>query len=400
MKVLVLSNLFPPHVLGGYEILCGQVVQALAARGHAVTVLTSRHGLAPHEAEAPDDDVHRLLALDRPFGTPAPRARLRRLVTGCENRRRTRAFLGGRRFDVAFVWSQLRLTLGALRAIQAAHLPTLFTFNDEHIAGYVASPFAARPRAALGHAVERWLLPDITLSGIRLDHVTCISRCVRDNLVRAGVPVAHARIIYQGIPVGQFPAKDEPGVLGRPLRLLYVGQLHAYKGVHTLIEAAHRAAAEPALGGVELTVIGTGPADYRSRLMALAAAGPARVHLAGPVPHAELPAAYRAAHVFVFPSAWQEPFGLTHLEAMASGTPVISTADGGHGEFLRDGHNALVFPKEDAAALAHCIGRLGREPTLAWGLARRARAQVAVEFSLARYVSDLETYLREVAGVR
>ncbi|NCC66085.1 MAG: glycosyltransferase, partial [Spirochaetia bacterium] len=49
MRILIISNLYPPHVLGGYEILCHQVVSYLLDRGHQVHVLTSDHGQASSE---------------------------------------------------------------------------------------------------------------------------------------------------------------------------------------------------------------------------------------------------------------------------------------------------------------------------------------------------------------
>jgi spore coat protein SA len=198
-------------------------------------------------------------------------------------------------------------------------------------------------------------------------------------------------VIHQGIPVPDFPSKPRPGTLGSPLRLLYVGQLHEYKGVHTLLEAADRVAR--LLGTVHVTVIGDGPEDYLARLRALAAAGRADVEFAGRLPHSDLPPVYRGHDVFVFPSIWAEPFGLTHLEAMASGTVVISTANGGQAEFLVDGENALVFPKEDAKELASRILSLAGDPGLAARLAVSGRALVERQYSIERYVTDLERFL-------
>ena len=395
MKILMLSNLYPPHVLGGYEILCAQVAEQLRARGHEVSVLTTRSpdGLALADAEG----VHRLLEPYRPFSVPAPRDPLRRVRVGRRNAEATRLFLAGKRFDLAFVWSQLRLTLGPLRALQEAGIPTALTLNDEHLAGYLPIRAAPAPRRLAAWALDRTLLASATLSGVRLDAVTCISHRLKQDLVRRGLPVEGARVIHQGIPVERFPLKSQPGTIGRPLRLLYVGQLHPYKGVHTLLEAAHRLAGTLGGASVEVSVVGDGPADYKARLER-EAAGPARVRFAGKQPHHALPAVYRDHDIFVFPSTWAEPFGLTHLEAMASGTPVVSTADGGHAELMRDGENALVFGKDDAAHLAARLAELVTTPGLAPRLAANARADVERRFSMDRYVSDVEGFLAAAAG--
>ena len=90
--------------------------------------------------------------------------------------------------------------------------------------------------------------------------------------------------------------------------------------------------------------------------------------------------------------------GLTHLEAMASGTPVASTADGGQAEFLEHDGNALVFPKGDAAALAAALARLLDDGALRTRLAREARAMVENRFTMRRYVDDLEALLARNKG--
>ena len=125
--------------------------------------------------------------------------------------------------------------------------------------------------------------------------------------------------------------------------------------------------------------------------------GHADIKFTGKVEQSQLPGIYREHDIFVFPSKWQEPFGLTHLEAMSSGTPVISTTDGGHGEFLKDGENALVFEKENPGGLAAQISRLIRDNDLARHLAATARAMVEQEFTLKRYVADIEAFLQKVA---
>ncbi|UCF37537.1 MAG: glycosyltransferase family 4 protein [Acidobacteriota bacterium] len=404
MKILVISNLFPPHVLGGYEILCGQVCNELQLRGHSITVLTSTHGLEANPRSSESTGVYRTLQLYLPFDQPARLMRTRRWNIGRQNYIETRKILKHERPDLIFIWSQLRLTLGAARAAQDSGIPVAFTLNDEHIAGYLPSPFGWSPKTFLRYLADHWVFPSITLRGLQLKESTCISQRLQTNLVALGVPVSSSEVIYQGIPLERFPCKENLGEIGSPVRILYVGQLHPYKGVHTLLEAVGQIArrsdrtGDPSTGPqIHLTVVGTGPENYIRKLSEIARSIPAEIHFAGKLSHEELPEIYRSHHIFVFPSIWQEPFGLTHLESMASGTTVISTAEGGQGEFLEHGQNALVFQKEDSKELACHLGRLLSEPGLSFRLARQARFMVEEQFSLQKYVSRLEEFLRAVA---
>ena len=67
MKILVISNLYPPYAIGGYEERCRQVIDCLRANGHQIRVLTSTHGVA---GEQQDEHVHRRLRIHGFFGIP------------------------------------------------------------------------------------------------------------------------------------------------------------------------------------------------------------------------------------------------------------------------------------------------------------------------------------------
>ncbi len=241
MKILLISNLFPPDVLGGYEILCAQVGELLQRGGHEVSVLTGRRPIHETETDGASDPfeapfpVMRRLALTASFGLPPRHNRLRRWAVARENERITRSVLDDLNPDVVFLWSQRRLSTGAARAVE------------------------------------------------------------------------------------------------------FLGMLSS-----------------EALAEV-----------------------------------------YRAHDILVFPSEWNEAFGLTHLEAMASGLPVISTAEGGQGEFLRHEENALVFRQKDVGALADAIVRLAKDCGLAQALAQEGRRTVEKGFTLDRYGVALEDFLME-----
>ncbi|TDI47466.1 MAG: glycosyltransferase family 1 protein [Acidobacteria bacterium] len=396
MQILVISNLFPPDVLGGYEILCQHVVDELSARGHDVHVLTAAGALGektPSLGLDPETHVHRGLELQTPFpDAPKHLRRLRRRV-GKANASITRATIAKFRPDVIFLWSQLRLTVGPARAAEASQVAVVYAINDEHLAGYAPSTFDLSAKGIARYIIDNVLMRDITLHALRLRKAAIISRCLKGKLASRGVAAEAAAVIYQGIPIERFPVKEEIGKLHDPVRLLYTGQLHPYKGVHTLIDAAHALASNASLPAIRVTLVGAGSSTYEDTLRRLAASGPAAVRFTGRKSHEELPAIYRDHDLFAFPSIWEEPFGLTQLEAMASGLPVVSTANGGQGEVLRHGDNALLFQPGDAAGLAESLGTLIRDGGLRTRLAKTARDEVAKHFTVRRYARQLEDLL-------
>ena len=397
VKILVISNLYPPHALGGYEILCGQVCDLLRERGHEVVVLTSGHGVDKANRQESLPAARRELKLYLPLGQPARMMRYQRWRVGRLNYRATSDVIRDEAPDVVFMWSQLRLTVGPARAAEDSGAPVAYTLNDESILGYLAGAFSLNPRRLARYVVENFLIPGITLKGLRMERCTCISALLESNLLARGLPAPDVQVIYQGIPIERFPLKDEPGGFQTPTRLLYAGQLHAYKGVHDLIGAAHAIAEARGKDAARVSIVGSGPPDYEQRLRSAAEAGGAEIDFRGRVPHDEMPSVYREHDILVFPSTWQEPFGLTHLEAMASGTPVVSTANGGQGEFLEHDGNALVFEKGNTEQLARCIGRLMDDAELRRRLAENGRRTVEERFALDRYVADLEEFLEEAA---
>lgn len=395
MNILFISNLFPPHFLGGYEILCAQVKDLLEKRGHSVTVLTSDHHNQNLSANEIDHSVLRKLRLFCPFNQKAGKMRIARLKTAVYNYRYTRSFIRKNRPDIVFVWSQLRLSPGSAKAAQNLGLPVVFTFNDDHVAGFKPESLTASAKALFNWLLDKTILRPATLYDLDLSYTTCISQRLKSQICEKGVDIKNSRVIYQGIPIENFPLrKSPPEIPTRKPKILYAGQLHHYKGVHTLVKAVNMLC-EKGYESVTLNIAGDGPADYRSELQKIAESGRASISFLGRRPVNELPELYRSHDLFVFPSIWPEPFGLTHLEAMASGTPVISTNDGGHGEFLVDEENALIFPKDDENALFRQIHRLLQDRALTQKITFNARQMVEKRFSLKRYVDELENWLFE-----
>ncbi len=378
MRILIVSNLYPPEIQGGYEILCAQVVGWLRARNHEVLVLTSSGSESAEEM--------RNLRLSSPFPAPARRGRVHQLRLHRFNYRATAEAIARFRPELIFMWSQLRLGSGPARAAEASGIPVVYTWNDDHILGLAPVQWGLTPRRLVGALSDRSWARAATWSGLKFRRAVTISHKLREILQRGGYP-GELQVVYQGIRLEDFGCKQEPGSMGAPGRLLYVGQLHHYKGVHTLLEAL------PHCPDWTLTIVGAGNPDYVQKLKESAKPLGERVSFLGRLPHAQLAQVYQEHDAFVFPSIWDEPYGLTHLEAMASGLPLLATLHGGHGEHLRDGVNCLGFLKGSAEELAQALRRLQSDPALARRLALQGRELVVQELNFERYARELEEVL-------
>jgi glycosyltransferase involved in cell wall biosynthesis len=197
-------------------------------------------------------------------------------------------------------------------------------------------------------------------------------------------PPMKTRVIYGGAD----PERFRPDPRDRRGGALFVGRLTPHKGVDRLIQALP--------DGADLTVVGSGGHDprrpernYPSLLRRLAHGR--QVRFVGPVPDAELPLLYRRAAVFVLPSvartcygrdiAISELLGLSLLEAMASGTPVVASRIGGLPEVVRDGETGFLVPPGDVAELRDRIGRLLGDRALAARMGEQARTDVLERFT-------------------
>lgn len=96
----------------------------------------------------------------------------------------------------------------------------------------------------------------------------------------------------------------------------------------------------------------------------------------GSVPHTALPVIYRRADVFVFPSVWDEPFGMPVIEAMACGVPVVASRSGVIPEILEDGRCGVLVERNDPDALADGILEVLDSPGLRNRLSQSGRRRV------------------------
>lgn len=431
MRILIVSNLYPPHYKGGYELRCAQVAEALAESGHQLVVLTSVYGLSPGELRrlrGPEHAngvtvlrwLHQHAYGPHPGGRPWTLFEARRRF---EDARRFRLLLDGFRPNVVSWWSMNGISKTLLP------LPERYGIPDVH---WIEHPWMIHEYGPEGERESmfwealrsgRWgpapLRPVTAFVGEKLEsravrrglttrqfpnqpvHVCFVSEYLRDLYRKAGFDFASSEVIYGGVHADRFyHTIDGRGEATGPLRLLYAGQLSSDRGLHTVIEAMARLSTSIPRS-VRLTVAGDGPADYigfvRQRIETHGLGD--RVEFVGRLPHEAMPELHQSHDVLVFPSSRPEGLPLTMVEAMMAGCAVVTTGAGGARE-VAAAADLPVFPQEDPAALARLLEKLVTNPAALRRLAAHGQSVALREFRFEQMMGRVQSMLDRVANAR
>ncbi len=414
MRILVLSDLYPPASLGGYEVAAREVVEALRLRGHDVGVLATD---APGAGGAPAEPRLERALRTRPPSAPSAWRLADEARRQADDRRAVDRLLAEARPEIVFLWNIGGVSHQVLARLMNGPVPTvIYVFGDWPLRKFLTphdlDPWAAvfAPRAeAPWRAAARWGLAGLArmrgvatrAAPLRFDHLEYGSQFMLDQLRRGGFAAGGSqRLIYYGLFGEYARAAAEPPAPRDPASrtLLFVGRLWEAKGVHTVIEAlgALRHRGERA---VTLTVAGPEEhPDYaaalRRRTIELGVAS--QVRWAGPVQREMLLPLYRRHDVLVFPSVYDEPFGIVQLEAMAAGCAVLGTATGGSAEILDPDVNARVFRAGDASSLADELSLVLGNVALRERLREGGKHTVRTRFLGTRMVDEIEAHLAEI----
>lgn len=237
-----------------------------------------------------------------------------------------------------------------------------------------------------------------------LDHIIALTNLTRDALLAEGADPERITVIGHGIDTRVFQPDRrgrERHRPGKPLTVLFTGRLEEYKGVFTILEAAHILFRDKHMVG-RLSFVFVGDGSGRNRMERFEEQN----GLTPYVRHTSavydaMPAVYRTADIFVAPSigtrTWKEQYCTALLEAQASGLPIVTTASGGIPENVGDA--ALIVREGDAGALALAIRRFAESPRLRSLYAVRARSR-AERVHDARRIADryAAVYERVLAG--
>ena len=342
-QITSVSIAVPPSTHGGTERIVYQLTEGLVRRGHAVELFAS----GDSRVSCPVRSVTPTALLDRPDWSTY-------LEREYEAMNAFQLFRQAERFDLIH-----------------GHWPCLAPYF---------SPFMQIPTVLTYHYISPELL-EFYESRFPRCHGVFVS-----HAQAAGLDRPHGRVIHNAVEGKEIPYGD-----GAADRLILVARMSPRKGVAEAIRIARRAGKSLLVIAPVMHNLAESPVYFRE-VVAPLIDGKEIQYIPALANDLVLQEVGRA-RAFLFPLQWEEPFGLAVLEAMATGTPVITYRRGAMRELVEDGVTGFLVDNEDEMVAAiHEVGKIDR---------RRCRERTLARFSVERMVNAYEQLYREIlAGER
>lgn len=398
MRIIIISNLYPPVVRGGYEMECASVVERLRER-HDVLVLTSDLGREPLDA---DSCVRREL----PHLHDDWRGALRAPLAATEAARLAREGLAWRP-DLVYAWNLSGVPQTPLRLLADAGVPVAFRACAHLLRGlFVEDQFMREllpgRRSPLRTVWHLGCEAFNVLAPLRLRPTGPMSIAISwssEALKRVVPPPSFLDVVLERVehPVPRH-GDLYASVVRRPAEtpeVLFLGRVTPFKGISVAIDALALLRSRHGISA-RLVVMGPEENGHVPELMAQARRLGVQDAVAwrGQGSAEQVASALARASALIVPSLWEEPFGLVTIEGAFARVPIVASDVGGIGEGVHDEEHALLFPRGDGEAAAAALARVFNEPEQTALRVQRARAR-AEDFRLAAYLDRQERFIED-----
>lgn len=395
MRFCHVTTFYPPYHFGGDAILVRAMCKALARRGHRVDVVHcidafQLKGGAVVEAAREGSGV-RTFPLRSALGAISP---IWTQQTGRPGpkRRRLEEILD---YDYDVVNFHNISLVGGPAVLRMSRAPvTLYTLHEHwlfcptHVLWKYRSRPCDRPQCLScslisGVPPQLWRYSSLVRRSLeRVDALLAPTEFTARRHREAGI----SRPIRVIRPFTRIESMNAASDRPNPADFAYVGRLVRSKGIEQLIEAIRR---RPRY---RLSIAGDGPLGAKLRR---SCRGLTNVRFLGEVPHDRIRDVYRQASALVLPSIGPEVFGMSALESMSVGVPVVVRRAGGSAESVEQTGGGVVYDDEDE--LLPLLDDLAGDPSQRQSLSERARRGVARLFSEERW---LDQYIALIESIR
>ena len=374
LKILVINNLFPPQVVGGYERAIADYARRLHHRGHEVLVLTANvEGLSTSYSQSEPEPmpVKRCFSL---WGTWGER--------------------GAQEFPTSWAAALAVQNYQALAPeLQLFGADICLVGNLDFLGSAVAEQILAEGIPIAHYVMNRQpgYPADLAPKSNLYQYIT-VSDWIQNSLKQEGYPTATAQTIYPGADVDKFYQRELPAY--DRLRIAYAGLVMSYKGTDILTEALYLLHQD----GVDFTATIAGGSltpDFVELLKTFIAEEGLedKVKFTGLLDRQGLQELYKTHNVWVLPSRFNEPFSIGLIEAMVAGLTIIASDTGGSPEAIKHKESGLIFESENPLDLADNLSFLTLNPDQWLSITCQGQQRGLTEFSRVLTIEQIEAVL-------
>ena len=376
MRILTISNYYPPHFIGGYEIACKETMDFLMAQGHEVVVVTSDY----HKNNEKENNIHREMHLVDYKNSSF----IEKTKGEYDNYQIVKSAIEKVQPDLVYFWSLRGLGLSVIRAANEKNIPKVFEIGDFWMAGYT------QKKSGLKQKIKS-LIPVLKDQNIAISPAICVSRWVADEM-KEKYSTAQTYTYPNATTIPQKHIANHS-----ILKFIFVGRIEEEKGLDLAILALKEFAYLYPSCPFSFEVYGNGDAAYINKCKLLAKPIENMVHFKGKVDARE--SIYKDASVLLMPTRMREPFGLVIIEAMAHCVAVIATNAYGPAEIIEHQKNGLLFKPNSVDDLLVQIETLYFKQKTLVEFQKNGYAYVAKNYALHTVKSKIEALLQNIAKV-
>ncbi|MDD2890888.1 MAG: glycosyltransferase family 4 protein [bacterium] len=451
MKILVISNFYPPYSFGGYETLCRDIVNNLKFRGYEIQILTSYFGVCSVrniiessfrsasggqirdsypasgtpsypasqgnygiKKDCSEDNIHRVLSYR--FKAPESPVSLKETIKrDIGDTLYLKRIISDFNPDLLYVFDMAGLSKSLLLTMGELDIPVVYHFSGGWlIFNWIIDNWLAywkynNPENKILIFIKQKILGllnkepikeygkrimSVNNEDVNIKYAYFVSAFVREQHSQYNAFYNKFPVIYDGIETKRFIREREMS-RSSSMKLLYVGRIASYKGVHTAVYAVAKLIQMKY--NVSLSI--AGPIidkEYAEELHKVVSEQNLPVKFLGQVDYKSIQDVYFQHDTLIFPSICDEVFPRTVLEAMASGLLVVATGTGGSKEVLKDGENCLLFKPDNPEDLVEKIELLIKNPDVVEKFSKNGAKFVKEHFDVEIMGNKIEKYLKKV----
>jgi glycosyltransferase involved in cell wall biosynthesis len=377
MKILTITNYYPPHFIGGYEIACKETMDFLKARGHEVVVVTSDYAKSQNK----EDNVLRKMHLTDYSKT----SKIQKKTDEYKNYKIISDAIRMIKPDLVYIWSLRGLGLYLIEAVEEQNIPKVFEIGDFWMYGYM------QKESKLKQIIKSFL-PCFNTKEVKITPSICVSNWVAKEMQE----------VYKSDTTYTYPnatliPKKKVYKNNTDIRFIFAGRIEEEKGLDLAIDALNRFALIHPKSHFSFDIYGSGDESYIDKCKRMAKPIASKVNFRGKVQSKKQ--IYADASILLMPTRMREPFGLVVIEAMAYRCAVIATNVYGPSEIIDHGKNGLLFDMQIPNDLLIQIEKLYFNAEYLNRIQENAYEHVSQNYSIVKVKTKVEKLLQNIAGV-